>query len=270
MTTAHRATYVSARGLGVGSEGSYSSGGVGSSAFSAKDLPSQLSLKRREGKAVINQTKEDLKRQLEAREINARDKRLAGENVGFTTADLDSSSSSTSSSSSSSSSSSASLLLRNQHKPPTVALSDKYNIDDDDNILKMYDDDDDDDDDNSDNLDHIASDDDSDEDSSSDDDDDELELLRELQKIKAEREEEAERKKEASTSVSDISAEVALSNPLMGGGGGGATGAIKRRWDDDVVFRNQAPGDPTKVQKRFINDTIRNTFHKKFLKKYIN
>jgi protein CWC15 len=97
-----------------------------------------------------------------------------------------------------------------------------------------------------------------------------LELLRELQKIKAEREEEAERKKEASTSVSDISAEVALSNPLMGGGGGGATGAIKRRWDDDVVFRNQAPGDPTKVQKRFINDTIRNTFHKKFLKKYIN
>ena len=43
---------------------------------------------------------------------------------------------------------------------------------------------------------------------------------------------------------------------------------IKRRWDDDVVFRNQTRGEP-KVQKRFINDTIRNDFHRRFLSRYI-
>ena len=43
---------------------------------------------------------------------------------------------------------------------------------------------------------------------------------------------------------------------------------VKRRWDDDVVFRNQTRGEP-KAQKRFINDTIRNDFHKRFLSRYI-
>jgi hypothetical protein len=41
-----------------------------------------------------------------------------------------------------------------------------------------------------------------------------------------------------------------------------------RRWDDDVVFKNQTRGQP-KVQKRFINDTIRNDFHRRFLQRYI-
>jgi protein CWC15 len=40
------------------------------------------------------------------------------------------------------------------------------------------------------------------------------------------------------------------------------------RWDDDVVFKNQARGEP-KPAKRFINDTIRNDFHRKFLNKYM-
>lgn len=31
---------------------------------------------------------------------------------------------------------------------------------------------------------------------------------------------------------------------------------MKRRWDDDVVFKNQDRGAPKK-QQRFINDTIR-------------
>ena len=43
---------------------------------------------------------------------------------------------------------------------------------------------------------------------------------------------------------------------------------VKRRWDDDVVFRNQARGEP-KAQKRFINDTIRSDFHRRFLTRYI-
>ena len=53
-----------------------------------------------------------------------------------------------------------------------------------------------------------------------------------------------------------------------GGAGGGADFKTKRRWDDDVVFRNQARDAP-KVGKRFINDTIRSDFHKRFLNKYI-
>ncbi|KAK6149434.1 hypothetical protein DH2020_016959 [Rehmannia glutinosa] len=44
--------------------------------------------------------------------------------------------------------------------------------------------------------------------------------------------------------------------------------SVKRRWDDDVVFKNQARGE-TKMAKRFINDTIRNDFHRKFLQKYM-
>jgi len=44
---------------------------------------------------------------------------------------------------------------------------------------------------------------------------------------------------------------------------------VKRKWNDDVVFRNQTKGEQ-EVKKRFINDTIRNDFHKSFLKKYIN
>ena len=40
------------------------------------------------------------------------------------------------------------------------------------------------------------------------------------------------------------------------------------RWDDDVVFKNTCRNEPVK-KKRFINDTIRNDFHKKFLQKYI-
>jgi hypothetical protein len=40
------------------------------------------------------------------------------------------------------------------------------------------------------------------------------------------------------------------------------------RWDDDVVFKNQARSEP-KAQKRFVNDTIRNDFHKRFLQRYI-
>ena len=43
---------------------------------------------------------------------------------------------------------------------------------------------------------------------------------------------------------------------------------VKRRWNDDVVFRNQAKDEPD-VKKRFINDTIRNDFHRSFLRKYV-
>ena len=40
------------------------------------------------------------------------------------------------------------------------------------------------------------------------------------------------------------------------------------RWDDDVVFKNQSR-EPKKEARRFINDTVRNDFHRRFLSKYI-
>ncbi len=56
-----------------------------------------------------------------------------------------------------------------------------------------------------------------------------------------------------------------MGNPLLTPS---ATSQIKRKWNDDVVFRNQSRSEPEK-KKRFINDTIRSDFHKKFLWKYI-
>jgi protein CWC15 len=90
-----------------------------------------------------------------------------------------------------------------------------------------------------------------DEDSSEEEDDEAEELRRELAKIKQEREQ-VER-----VSAADLSG----SNPLL-------DSSVRRRWDDDVVFRNQAKDEPH-VQRRFINDTIRSDFHKAFLKKYV-
>ncbi|KAL6553356.1 hypothetical protein OROGR_007198 [Orobanche gracilis] len=54
-------------------------------------------------------------------------------------------------------------------------------------------------------------------------------------------------------------------NPLLNNP---ASFSVKKRWDDDVVFKNQTRGE-TKTPKRFINDTIRSDFHRKFLQKYM-
>jgi len=113
----------------------------------------------------------------------------------------------------------------------------------------------------------------SDEDGSDDDDDDDsddeaLALALELEKIKKERE--AERLRKATEAEDEARAQrdtdALNQNPLLNAP---TSGAVKRKWNDDVVFRNQARGAPEKKGKRFINDTIRNDFHKRFLRKYI-
>ena len=44
---------------------------------------------------------------------------------------------------------------------------------------------------------------------------------------------------------------------------------VKRRWDDDVTFKNTARGVEERSKKlRFINDSIRSDFHRKFMDKY--
>uniref|UniRef100_A0A7S0RTB5 Cwf15/Cwc15 cell cycle control protein n=1 Tax=Chlamydomonas leiostraca TaxID=1034604 RepID=A0A7S0RTB5_9CHLO len=111
-----------------------------------------------------------------------------------------------------------------------------------------------------------------DESSSSSDDDDEDEeaaLMAELERIKKERAEEARKKavEEAARAAKEKEAELVGGNPLLSIAGD-VSFNLKRRWDDDVVFKNQARSEP-KAAKRFINDTIRNDFHKRFLQRYI-
>lgn len=115
--------------------------------------------------------------------------------------------------------------------------------------------------------------DDEDEDESSDeeDEDDTAALMAELNKIKKERASEvAKRDAEKSAEEERIRIEnITKGNPLLNQEktGPAETFKVKRRWDDDVVFKNCARGDDNK--KGFINDTLRSEFHKKFMEKYI-
>ncbi|XP_076934922.1 uncharacterized protein LOC143601384 [Bidens hawaiensis] len=111
------------------------------------------------------------------------------------------------------------------------------------------------------------SDDDSDEDD--DDEDDEEALMAELELIRKERTEEKRRqeREELEEELKRKEAETIRGNPLLNNP---TSFNVKRRWDDDVVFKNQARGE-TKAPKRFMNGTIRSDFHRKFLHyKYMN
>jgi protein CWC15 len=109
-----------------------------------------------------------------------------------------------------------------------------------------------------------------------DDDDEEEELMRELEKIKRERELE---KLERERKVAEKDPHAVLAgNPLLATDKSYAsaystastgTFGVKRRWDDDVVFKNQAKNVNERPEKRFINDTTRSDFHRRFLDKYI-
>ena len=113
-------------------------------------------------------------------------------------------------------------------------------------------------------------------DSSSDESEDESEdeeanIMRELAKIKAERAE-AAAKQAAAQAAKDEEArekEIAYGNPLLNGK---QEYGVKRRWDDDVVFKNQARGQGEREKeggKRFVNDLLRSDFHRRFMDKYV-
>eukprot|EP00794_Sanderia_malayensis_P010775 gene10775-11928_t len=108
-----------------------------------------------------------------------------------------------------------------------------------------------------------------------DDEDDTAELLAELQKIKKERAEEQAKKAKYSLqlfSEAEVKAEeerirtenIISGNPLLH-----RDFRIKRRWDDDVVFKNCSKDDDKQKSKGFINDTLRSDFHKRFMDKYV-
>ncbi|EPQ55473.1 Cwf15/Cwc15 cell cycle control protein [Gloeophyllum trabeum ATCC 11539] len=116
--------------------------------------------------------------------------------------------------------------------------------------------------------------------------DDTAELLRELEKIKRERaEEKARQEREQNASKeAEREAQIASGNPLLshlaaalGQSPNGlnttapGTFAVKRRWDDDLIFKNQAVNSRDKDgrQGQFVNDLLRTEFHKKFMAKFI-
>ncbi|KAJ2332518.1 complexed with cef1p, partial [Coemansia sp. RSA 2681] len=108
------------------------------------------------------------------------------------------------------------------------------------------------------------------EDEDSDDSEDETAMLmRELEKIKRERAEEKAREEQDALERRLVDGDSKSSflgeNPLLAN----RDFSVKRRWDDDVVFKNQAQGDDGKPKKRFVNDMLRSDFHRKFMKKYI-
>ncbi|KAI5779706.1 Cwf15/Cwc15 cell cycle control family protein [Geopyxis carbonaria] len=112
----------------------------------------------------------------------------------------------------------------------------------------------------------------SDDDSDDEDEEDETaELLRELEKIKKERAEtrEREEREKAAEEESKREFDIARGNPLLNPKSP-ADFNIKRRWDDDVIFKNQARGtDDRNKKKEFVNDLLRSDFHKKFMSKYV-
>ena len=112
-----------------------------------------------------------------------------------------------------------------------------------------------------------AEEDDDDSDSDEDDDDDEEEtaqLMRELDKIKRERADQRDKEERERAAVEEEKREVdiARGNPLLNPD----AFAVKRRWDDDVIFKNQARGTEERGKKKeFVNDLLRSDFHKKFM-----
>lgn len=102
--------------------------------------------------------------------------------------------------------------------------------------------------------------------------DEEAALLAELNRIKAERaaeraREDAEREAKEQEVREE---EIAKGNPLLNAGGGKDFG-VKRRWDEDVVFRNQARGSERGKEGKggFVNDMLRSEFHKRFMGRYV-
>ncbi|OAQ87184.1 Cwf15/Cwc15 cell cycle control protein [Purpureocillium lilacinum] len=124
--------------------------------------------------------------------------------------------------------------------------------------------------------------DDDDDSDDSDDEDEDAELQRELERVRREREEKKKREEAERAKEEEEARErhIAYGNPLLNK----QDFTMKRRWDDDVVFKNQARGTEDKGKKKeFVNvsvppaslakhmplDLLRSDFHRRFMNKYV-
>eukprot|EP00640_Fibrocapsa_japonica_P000384 CAMPEP_0113944818 /NCGR_PEP_ID=MMETSP1339-20121228/37067_1 /TAXON_ID=94617 /ORGANISM="Fibrocapsa japonica" /LENGTH=238 /DNA_ID=CAMNT_0000950147 /DNA_START=36 /DNA_END=752 /DNA_ORIENTATION=+ /assembly_acc=CAM_ASM_000762 len=237
MSTAHKPTYHSAKGTSSGSYGNWSSGGQVSRQFSAKDLPGHTKLKYRQtgqnSAAELSRVdREELQERADEKEKKLLDQKHTEEQRQAGTSVLPETSRGA-----------AKLLLQDESHLEVVKKYDDKDIDANNPVDSDLDD--------------------------SDSDDEEEELQRELEKIRKEREEaRVKKEREEAAEQAKLDEMAALSaNPLVGQGAS-KSAQVKRRWNDDVVFKNQARTEPAK-KKQFVNDTIRNDFHRRFLAKYI-
>ena len=99
-----------------------------------------------------------------------------------------------------------------------------------------------------------------------DEEDEEEQLLKELEKIKKEREDENKKKDIEKNLILEVETreKILNGNPLLNN----TDYSLKKKWYEDTVFKNQANNEP-KTKKRFINDTVRSDFHRKFLSKTV-
>lgn len=255
MTTAHRATWKAARG-GLQEEGSYRLH-VPSAAISSKDAPTEQKLKFRQS-IEQHATRDKLRAVLESDEKKALTEGPARKRTRFQLPQV-----------SSAALSELGNASNGEEEEEILELDRDAEIQDEDGGRREID----------------GEESDREEDSEDDSDDDEAELLAELERIRRERESErAKRHTEEQEKLErEETARAAAGNPLLANlsvfhdeiseTASVATGsmpsfAVKRRWDDDVVFRNQAKNE-RKVEKRFINDTTRNDFHRRFMKRYM-
>jgi len=253
MTTAARPTFDPAQG-GTG-RGEKDLSSI-SRQYSSRDLPSHTKLKYRvPGQGTEDERKsKDYRRELEEKERIARHEREIESRPGVRDRE------------SSHALAIADTSVQAQPPPTKKSKSDSTaNLDADDPIDASSDEDEDR------NQD------------SSDDEDDTAALMAELQRIKKERlAEQARKENEKRAEEERIRAENILSgNPLLNyqgpnpngpaGSGGAGKGdmKVKRRWDEDVVFKNCARLDDNTKGKTFINDCLRSDFHRKFMEKYI-
>ncbi|KAJ2506531.1 complexed with cef1p [Coemansia sp. RSA 2052] len=223
---------------------------------SAKDLPSHTKLKtRKPGQGTQDEyTIEDLKRELaEAEQAHSRARRQISEAEGGSSGVL----------------SEESKAQLESAKTRYIEMAQRLDAASDDG---SGDEEDDGGGGSSDGSDVDGSDDNDEEEENEDSDDSEDEtamLMRELEKIKRERAEEKAREEQDALERRLVDGDSKSSflgdNPLLAN----RDFSVKRRWDDDVVFKNQAQGDDGKPKKRFVNDMLRSDFHRKFMKKYI-
>jgi len=238
MTTAARPTFEPAKG-GMG-RGERDLSAL-SKQYSARDLPSHTKLKYREhGQNTENELRgRDFRRDLDDRERQARDRRAGGSNSASVSA------SSSSSSTSGASGAIARESTSSSSKKPRLEAIAPANLDADDP---------------------------QDSDSDSDGSDDEAVLFAELERIRRERaDEEAKKARQRQEHEEKIRMENIISgNPLLNLAAAPKQDMkVRRRWDDDVVFKNCAAAESDKPDKVFINDSLRSEFHKRFMEKYI-
>uniref|UniRef100_A0A8R1HGP0 Protein CWC15 homolog n=1 Tax=Caenorhabditis japonica TaxID=281687 RepID=A0A8R1HGP0_CAEJA len=232
MTTAHRPTFYPARGGTARGEGDLSKL---SNQYSSKDMPSHTKMKyRQSGQETIDDIrKKDLRRELEDKERNAAREKRARDSA----------------------TSSSSSTHTKRQRMDQIAAESAVAVDADEAVDELN----------------------SSEDEDSDDDDTAA-LMAELEKIKKERAEEKAAREEVAKEEAEKQrmANILSGNPLLNetpSASASTTGGdftVKRRWDDDVVFKNCAKGiEERKKEVTFINDAIRSEFHKKFMDKYI-